>query len=75
MTRYILALDQGTTSSRALVFDAETRVRGVGQYEFPQHFPASGWVEHEAEAGTRRGGRGGRTYASPSMMVLWERAR
>ena len=49
MTRFILALDQGTTSSRALVFDAETRVRGVGQYEFPQHFPASGWVEHEAE--------------------------
>ena len=49
MKRFILALDQGTTSSRALVFDAETRVCGVGQYEFPQHFPASGWVEHEAE--------------------------
>ena len=49
MRRYILALDQGTTSSRALIFDAETQVRGVGQYEFPQHFPTSGWVEHEAE--------------------------
>ena len=49
MSRYILALDQGTTSSRALIFDAETRVKGVGQYEFAQHFPASGWVEHEAE--------------------------
>ena len=49
MNRYILALDQGTTSSRALIFDADTQVRGVGQYEFPQHFPASGWVEHEAE--------------------------
>lgn len=49
MKRFILALDQGTTSSRALLFDAETRVCGVGQYEFPQHFPASGWVEHEAE--------------------------
>lgn len=49
MSRYILALDQGTTSSRALIFDAETHVKGVGQYEFAQHFPASGWVEHEAE--------------------------
>jgi len=49
MSRYILALDQGTTSSRALIFDAETRVKAVGQYEFAQHFPASGWVEHEAE--------------------------
>jgi len=49
MSRFILALDQGTTSSRALIFDADTGIRGVGQYEFPQHFPASGWVEHEAE--------------------------
>ncbi|MEW6598042.1 MAG: glycerol kinase GlpK [Pseudomonadota bacterium] len=49
MSRYILALDQGTTSSRALVFDEAASVRGVGQYEFAQHFPASGWVEHEAE--------------------------
>ena len=49
MSRFILALDQGTTSSRALVFDEHTGIRGVGQYEFPQHFPASGWVEHEAE--------------------------
>jgi glycerol kinase len=49
MSRFILALDQGTTSSRALIFDAETSIVSVGQYEFPQHFPASGWVEHEAE--------------------------
>jgi glycerol kinase len=49
MSCYILALDQGTTSSRALVFDEAASVRGVGQYEFAQHFPASGWVEHEAE--------------------------
>ncbi len=46
---HILAIDQGTTSSRALVFDDRFAVRGLGQQEFPQHFPASGWVEHDAE--------------------------
>ncbi|UYV36651.1 glycerol kinase GlpK [Rhodobacteraceae bacterium D3-12] len=46
---HILALDQGTTSSRAIVFDAEMRVKSVGQEEFPQHFPRSGWVEHDPE--------------------------
>ncbi|MHC8508911.1 MAG: glycerol kinase GlpK [Rhodospirillales bacterium] len=46
---YVLAVDQGTTSSRAIVFDAAFTVRGVGQQEFPQHFPKSGWVEHNAE--------------------------
>ena len=45
---YILALDQGTTSSRAIVFDAEGRIRGTGQKEFKQYFPKSGWVEHDA---------------------------
>jgi glycerol kinase len=45
----ILALDQGTTSSRALVFDDTFAVKGAGQQEFAQHFPASGWVEHEPE--------------------------
>lgn len=45
----ILALDQGTTSSRAIVFDANTRVAAVAQQEFPQHFPQSGWVEHDPE--------------------------
>ena len=51
MTRkdYILALDQGTTSSRALIFDAAGQVCGTGQEEFPQHFPQPGWVEHNAE--------------------------
>ncbi|MBA83972.1 MAG: glycerol kinase [Rhodobacteraceae bacterium] len=43
---YILALDQGTTSSRAIVFDARMRAIAVAQHEFPQYFPASGWVEH-----------------------------
>ena len=43
----ILAIDQGTTSSRAIVFSAELSVLAVAQQEFPQHFPASGWVEHD----------------------------
>jgi len=45
----ILAIDQGTTSSRAIVFDADMRVVSVGQKEFPQIYPASGWVEHDPE--------------------------
>ncbi len=47
MTSYILAIDQGTTSSRAIVFDGSMKVAGVGQKEFKQHYPASGWVEHD----------------------------
>jgi glycerol kinase len=49
MTSKVLALDQGTTSSRAIVFDAGLNPVGFGQKEFPQHFPASGWVEHDPE--------------------------
>ncbi len=45
--RYILALDQGTTSSRAILFDQQGRAAGVGQREFPQIFPQAGWVEHD----------------------------
>ncbi len=44
---YVLALDQGTTSSRAIVFDAGGRVRGTGQIELAQHYPRPGWVEHD----------------------------
>ena len=47
--RYILALDQGTTSSRSLVFDAAGRVVAMAQQEFTQHFPQPGWVEHNPE--------------------------
>lgn len=47
--RLILALDQGTTSSRAIIFDANTRVAATSQREFPQQFPQSGWVEHDPE--------------------------
>ncbi|MBL8582506.1 MAG: glycerol kinase GlpK [Rhizobiaceae bacterium] len=49
MSGYILAIDQGTTSSRAIVFDGDMKVAAVGQKEFRQHFPASGWVEHDPE--------------------------
>lgn len=49
MASKILALDQGTTSSRAIVFDEALNPVGLGQREFPQHFPASGWVEHDPE--------------------------
>src|SRR5262249_30646340 len=45
----ILALDQGTTSSRAIVFGADLGVLGLGQREFAQHYPASGWVEHDPD--------------------------
>ena len=44
--RYVLALDQGTTSSRAIVFDRKGQVVAAAQHEFPQLFPAPGWVEH-----------------------------
>ena len=46
---YILAIDQGTTSSRAILFDREGRVVAVDQREFTQHFPGDGWVEHDPE--------------------------
>ena len=46
---YILAIDQGTTSSRCIVFDAAAKPIAVAQREFAQHYPASGWVEHDLE--------------------------
>ncbi|MCP5085910.1 MAG: glycerol kinase GlpK [Rhodobacteraceae bacterium] len=45
----LLAIDQGTTSSRAILFDASLNVMSFAQEEFPQHFPQSGWVEHDPE--------------------------
>jgi glycerol kinase len=45
---FVLALDQGTTSSRAIVFDRRGSIAGVAQQEFTQHFPQPGWVEHDA---------------------------
>ena len=46
MEKYILSLDQGTSSSRAIVFDHKGQIRSVAQREFTQYFPQSGWVEH-----------------------------
>jgi glycerol kinase len=48
MQTYILALDQGTTSSRAILFDHQGRIVKIAQKEFTQHFPQPGWVEHDA---------------------------
>ncbi|HWS11731.1 MAG TPA: FGGY family carbohydrate kinase, partial [Rhodocyclaceae bacterium] len=45
--RHVLALDQGTTSSRAIVFDEEGRICGLAQKELPQIYPRPGWVEHD----------------------------
>jgi len=45
---HVLAIDQGTTSSRAILFDAALNITAQAQEEFPQHYPASGWVEHDA---------------------------
>ena len=44
-----LALDQGTTSSRAIVFNGDGRILGQAQHEFTQHFPAPGFVEHDPD--------------------------
>ena len=46
---YIIAVDQGTTSTRSIVFDDQFAIVGQGQEEFAQHFPKSGWVEHKPQ--------------------------
>jgi glycerol kinase len=48
MSKYILSFDQGTTSSRAILFDHAGQIQGIAQKEFTQHFPQPGWVEHDA---------------------------
>lgn len=50
MSRYLLAIDQGTTSSRAIIFDLDGHIIASSQQEFPQIFPQDGWVEHDPEA-------------------------
>ena len=49
MPEYVLAIDQGTTSSRAMVFDRSARVVASGQLEHDQIFPRAGWVEHDPQ--------------------------
>ena len=46
---YVMALDAGTTSNRAIIFDKNSKIVGVSQREFTQHFPKPGWVEHDAD--------------------------
>ena len=50
MKRYILALDEGTTSARAILFDRQGRTVASAQHEFPQIYPQPGWVEHDPMA-------------------------
>ena len=49
MEKFILSIDQGTTSTRAILFDKKGQLRYVAQREFTQYFPHSGWVEHDAK--------------------------
>src|SRR5690554_7712092 len=49
MSKYLLSIDQGTTSSRAILFTPQGTIAGVEQQEFQQYFPHSGWVEHNPE--------------------------
>lgn len=49
MKKYILSIDQGTTSTRAILFDSDGDICASGQEEFPQHFPKDGWVEHDPD--------------------------
>ena len=47
MSKYIMALDQGTTSSRAIIFDEHQNIVNMAQKEFTQHYAKAGWVEHD----------------------------
>jgi glycerol kinase len=49
LSQYILALDEGTTSARAILYDTDVKVKATGQREFTQHYPKSGWVEHNPD--------------------------
>ena len=49
MKKYILAIDQGTTSSRVVLYDVKFKIKSIEQKEFKQYFPNDGWVEHDAE--------------------------
>ena len=49
MTAYVLAIDQGTTSTRAMLFDRDLAVAASARREITQHFPRPGWVEHDPE--------------------------
>ena len=46
MKKFLVAIDQGTTSSRAILFDLQGNIKFTSQFEFTQYFPKNGWVEH-----------------------------
>jgi glycerol kinase len=83
---YLLAVDQGTTSSRAILFDRDAKPVATAQEEFPQHYPRPGWVEHDAEdiwASTLRVMKQAMEAGEPSAIgitnqretvVIWDRA-
>ena len=50
MKKYVIALDQGTTSSRAVIFDEQAKIVAMKSYEFEQIYPKPGWVEHDPAA-------------------------
>jgi glycerol kinase len=50
MTKFLMAIDQGTSSSRTVIFDHSASVVATAQQEFPQEYPNPGWVEHDPEA-------------------------
>ena len=72
MAEYILALDQGTTSSRAILFDKAGGIAGKGQHTFPQYYPKQGWVEHDPEEiwETQRQAAAGAINCVPDACVL-----
>ena len=72
MAEYILALDQGTTSSRAILFDKAGGIAGKGQHTFPQYYPKQGWVEHDPEEiwETQRQAAAGAINCVPDARVL-----
>ncbi len=72
MGEYILALDQGTTSSRAILFDKAGKIAGKGQHTFPQYYPKQGWVEHDPEEiwETQRQAAAGAINSVPDAKVL-----
>ncbi len=78
MARYVLAIDQGTTSSRAILFGEDFSVGPSAQEEFAQHFPRSGWVEHDPEdiwrtvLATARAGEGNVVFCQ---LVPWQVSR
>ena len=47
--KFLMSLDEGTTSARAMVWDTSGNLKGAGRQEFPQYYPRPGWVEHNAE--------------------------